>query len=81
MWVRGIPVTHICSPWPNSVYGFQFNVSSAECRLFVAEDGTRVTDDEYLATLPSQTLFILLKNKEQMVTGMFVYFFSLGHEF
>ncbi|CAH2209209.1 jg22212, partial [Pararge aegeria aegeria] len=44
-----------------------FNVS-AECRLYVAEDGTQVDDDEYLNTLPPQTLFILLQNTEKMVT-------------
>ncbi|CAB3223750.1 unnamed protein product [Arctia plantaginis] len=53
-----------------------FNVSCAECRLYVAEDGTQVDDDEYLATLPSQTLFILLKNNENMVTD-FDYYYDL----
>ncbi|XP_026725236.1 DNA fragmentation factor subunit beta [Trichoplusia ni] len=53
-----------------------FNVSCAECRLCVAEDGTQVDDDDYLATLPPQTLFILLKNKEAMVTD-FDYYYEL----
>ncbi|KAM3964589.1 DNA fragmentation factor-related protein 4 [Aphomia sociella] len=53
-----------------------FNVSCAECRLFVAEDGTRVDDDEYLASLPPQTLFILLKDTEEMVTD-FDYFYNM----
>ncbi|CAH0398029.1 unnamed protein product [Chilo suppressalis] len=51
-----------------------FNVGFAECKLFVAEDGTRVDDDDYLDTLPSQTLFILLKNKETMVTDFDYYY-------
>ncbi|XP_072932212.1 DNA fragmentation factor subunit beta [Epargyreus clarus] len=51
-----------------------FNVSSSECRLFVAEDGTQVDDDDYLNTLPPQTLFILLKDKEQMVTDFDYYY-------
>lgn len=53
-----------------------FSVSCAECRLFVAEDGTQVDDDEYLATLPSQTLFVLLKNREKMITD-FDYYYDL----
>ncbi|XP_038212280.1 DNA fragmentation factor subunit beta [Zerene cesonia] len=53
-----------------------FNVSCAECRLHVAEDGTLVDDDEYLKTLPPQTLFILLQKKEQMVTD-FDYYYNL----
>nr|XP_034830527.1 DNA fragmentation factor subunit beta [Maniola hyperantus] len=53
-----------------------FNVSCAECRLYVAEDGTHVDDDEYLNTLPSQTLFILLKDTEKMVTD-FDYYYSM----
>lgn len=68
---QGEALANICVPWPNSTTrDFQFNVSCAECRLCVAEDGTQVDDDEYLATLPPQTLFILLKDKEKMVTGM-----------
>lgn len=51
-----------------------FNVSCAECRLFVAEDGTQVDDDDYLGTLPPQTLFILLKNTENMVTDFDYYY-------
>lgn len=67
---QGLALTGIGVPWPNSAtLDFQFNVSCAECRLCVAEDGTQVEDDEYLATLPSQTLFILLKSTEKMVTG------------
>lgn len=58
--------------------GFQFNVSSADCRLFVAEDGTLVDDDDYLRTLPPQTLFILLKSTEKMVTGKFEQNFRLS---
>ncbi|CAG4979587.1 unnamed protein product [Colias eurytheme] len=53
-----------------------FNVSCAECRLHVAEDGTLVDDDEYLKTLPPQTLFILLQKKEKMVTD-FDYYYNL----
>ncbi|XP_068632115.1 DNA fragmentation factor subunit beta [Battus philenor] len=53
-----------------------FNVSFAECRLFVAEDGTQVDDDDYLATLPPQTLFILLTRKQKMVTD-FDYYYNL----
>ncbi|XP_023943225.2 DNA fragmentation factor subunit beta [Bicyclus anynana] len=52
-----------------------FNVS-AECRLYVAEDGTQVDDDEYLNTLPPQTLFILLLNSEKMVTD-FDHYYSM----
>ncbi|KPJ08298.1 DNA fragmentation factor subunit beta [Papilio machaon] len=51
-----------------------FNVSCAECRLFVAEDGTQVDDDDYLATLPPQTLFILLTKKQKMVTDFDFYY-------
>ncbi|XP_046959941.1 DNA fragmentation factor subunit beta [Vanessa cardui] len=53
-----------------------FNVSCAECRLYVAEDGTHVDDDDYLKTLPPQTLFILLQEKEKMVTD-FDYYYNL----
>ncbi|XP_045448958.1 DNA fragmentation factor subunit beta [Melitaea cinxia] len=53
-----------------------FNVSCAECRLYVAEDGTHVDDDDYLKTLPPQTLFILLKEKEKMVTD-FDYYYTM----
>ncbi|KAJ0177032.1 hypothetical protein K1T71_007041 [Dendrolimus kikuchii] len=53
-----------------------FNVRCADCRLYVAEDGTQVDDDEYLDTLPPQTLFILLKNTEKMVTD-FDYYYSM----
>lgn len=56
---------------------FQFNVSSADCRLFVAEDGTLVDDDDYLRTLPPQTLFILLQSTEKMVTGKFMTQFKI----
>ncbi|KAL0892794.1 hypothetical protein ABMA27_014494 [Loxostege sticticalis] len=54
-----------------------FNVEgpgAGECRLFVAEDGTRVDDDDYLGTLPPQTLFILLKSTETMVTDFDFYY-------
>nr|AGC92696.1 DNA fragmentation factor subunit beta-like protein [Heliconius erato] len=51
-----------------------FNVSCANCRLFVAEDGTQVDDDDYLKTLPSQTLFILLQEDEKMVTDFDHYY-------
>ncbi|XP_049868821.1 DNA fragmentation factor subunit beta [Pectinophora gossypiella] len=51
-----------------------FNVSCAECRLYVAEDGTQVDDDEYLGTLPPQTLFVLLKSSEKMVTDFEYYY-------
>ncbi|KAG6454744.1 DNA fragmentation factor subunit beta [Manduca sexta] len=54
----------------------EFNVSYAECRLFVAEDGTLVDDDEYLSTLPPQTLFILLKKSENMITD-FDYYYNM----
>ncbi|KAL4709953.1 hypothetical protein ACJJTC_003916 [Scirpophaga incertulas] len=53
-----------------------FNVASTECRLFVAEDGTRVDENEYFNTLPPQTLFVLLKNREKMVTD-FDYYYSM----
>ncbi|XP_050346445.1 DNA fragmentation factor subunit beta [Nymphalis io] len=53
-----------------------FNVSCAECRLYVAEDGTHVDDDDYLKTLPPQTLFILLQEKEKMVTD-FDYYYNM----
>ncbi|XP_013199958.1 DNA fragmentation factor subunit beta [Amyelois transitella] len=53
-----------------------FNVSCADCRLFVAEDGTIVDDDDYLESLPPQTLFILLKNSEKMVTD-FDFFYNM----
>ncbi|CAH2037894.1 unnamed protein product, partial [Iphiclides podalirius] len=53
-----------------------FNVSCADCRLFVAEDGTQVDDDDYLATLPPQTLFILLTSKQKMVTD-FEYYYNV----
>ncbi|XP_061713694.1 DNA fragmentation factor subunit beta isoform X1 [Cydia pomonella] len=50
---------------------------NARCAaLYVAEDGTQVADDDYLDTLPPQTLFILLKDKEQMVTD-FDHYYSL----
>ncbi|CAK1546995.1 unnamed protein product [Leptosia nina] len=55
---------------------FGFNVSCAECRLYVAEDGTLVDDDEYLKTLPPQTLFILLQKSEKMVTD-FDYYYNM----
>lgn len=45
--------------------------ASAEWQVFVAQDGTHVADDDYLATLPPQTLLVLLTNEEEMVTGMF----------
>ncbi|CAK1595853.1 unnamed protein product [Parnassius mnemosyne] len=51
-----------------------FNASCADCRLFVAEDGTQVDDDDYLATLPPQTLFILLTDKQKMVTDFDFYY-------
>ncbi|KAI8435675.1 hypothetical protein MSG28_003935 [Choristoneura fumiferana] len=53
-----------------------FNVRCAECRLYVAEDGTLVCDDDYLGTLPPQTLFVLLKGDERMVTD-FDHYYSL----
>ncbi|XP_041978134.1 DNA fragmentation factor subunit beta [Aricia agestis] len=53
---------------------FGFNVSCAECRLYVAEDGTLVDDDDYLHTLPPQTLFILLQATENMVTDFDYYY-------
>ncbi|CAG9786336.1 unnamed protein product [Diatraea saccharalis] len=53
-----------------------FNVGFVECKLFVAEDGTQVEEDDYLDTLPSQTLFILLKNDETMITD-FDYYYNM----
>nr|XP_032524739.1 DNA fragmentation factor subunit beta isoform X2 [Danaus plexippus plexippus] len=53
-----------------------FNVSCAECRLYVAEDGTQVDDEDYLRTLAPQTLFILLQENETMVTD-FDYFYNM----
>ncbi|XP_047517563.1 DNA fragmentation factor subunit beta isoform X1 [Pieris napi] len=53
-----------------------FNASCAECRLYVAEDGTLVDDDNYLKTLPPQTLFILLQKKETMVND-FDFFYNM----
>ncbi|CAG9584570.1 unnamed protein product [Danaus chrysippus] len=53
-----------------------FNVSCAECRLYVAEDGTQVDDEDYLRTLAPQTLFILLQENETMVTD-FDFFYNM----
>ncbi|VVC99218.1 unnamed protein product [Leptidea sinapis] len=53
---------------------FGFNVRCAECKLYVAEDGTLVEDDEYLMTLPPQTLFVLLEKSEKMVTDIDFYY-------
>lgn len=47
------------------------NAAGVEWRVCVAQDGTQVGDDEYLATLPPQTLLVLLQDEEEMVTGMF----------
>ncbi|KAG7303005.1 hypothetical protein JYU34_013013 [Plutella xylostella] len=52
------------------------NANCCDYRLCVAEDGTAVTDDEYLATLPPQTLLVLLKNEEKMVTD-FDYYYNM----
>lgn len=54
----------------------EFNVSCGECNLYVAEDGTLVDNDEYLATLPPQTVFILLKGSEKMITD-FDYYYNM----
>lgn len=54
----------------------EVSVNCAECRVYVAEDGTLVDDDEYLASLPPQTLLILIRNNENMVTD-FEHYYNL----
>ncbi|GBP77256.1 DNA fragmentation factor subunit beta [Eumeta japonica] len=53
--------------------------ASSEWRVCVAEDGTIVDDDEYLSTLPSQTLLVLLNKNENMVTD-FDFFYNMVRE-
>lgn len=38
-------------------------------RIYVANDGTEVSDDEYFGTLDAQTLFVIATNSDHVKTG------------
>lgn len=41
-----------------------------ECKLYLAEDGSLVDDEDYFMTIEPQTLFIVAKKDEVVKTGM-----------
>lgn len=38
-------------------------------RIYVANDGTEVSDDEYFGTLDAQTLFVIASSSDHVKTG------------
>ena len=57
--------------WINSILliCMLFSLQIPECRVYLAQDGVEVTDEDYFRTLPAQILFVVAGKDTIVQTG------------